>query len=1528
MAAKVNTKFVVMLAGALILVFVGTAGTYLWLKNKSGDDNERKGDAAMAAGNYDEAEKAYGKAVNKQQNNVQRLTKWREALLKLTPKTQTTYEQKYLNEFTKVTRNLAIIKRDDVQAHRDWLQLIEDRIASQRFDPQPNLELITETDNALSNFDKTRPGPEQVLRRFSARALVRIIGGAPEVTDAQIKRAKEDLDAAMTADPNDIDTAVINLAYKGGLVVRAVKAKQAEQEQALRDDLQKSVADLVARFPDNPQIIVTAVRAKIEKIFADAGLAGEVTPEERRQRSLAIEKQFRALSTDLDGAAPKLESAKDLSAQVLSEFATLESNIDPKSALSRSINIALKQLQARPEDASMRNFLAGSYAQVGKSDEALEEYQKIVDLPLRPLSIDGLRLFNMKNSAAISQADISLQQWFNSDDAAVKNAAMERTKGYRAKLAERGVKDDIPAVIFLDAKTKVAQEDWPSANKLLTRFFDAIGTDRYPDALLVHAQVLLRLNQPGAAMTASEKLIALEPANATAIKIYAKALYAMEDKERAIDNMKRVLENSPEDQEAQQILAMWEQAKDPTTITDPAMRELTQLQQRSTAGEQVDLTPELEALAAKYNQDPRIAGQLAQALVEKQDKDGAAAAIKKALAVHPDNADLKRLDRALSAEDTVAALVQLVNEAPVSAEEKVLRKYAILRGYKRNDEAAQLLKTEFAKYPTDARLLELSFLEAIDRHDLDGANALADQAAKIDADAAEGLTFRARVFIVQDRLPEAAATLRQATSKRAATPEAWRLLARVQAKLGRSQDAARAYQEALKLRPNDREILRELIGYLSDQDAVGALQIARESSRFADADPAFEDLWLRLEGRVGDKNLAIARRLKIQEKDPANVNNLGALATLYLDMKDFKAARALIDKVKAQKDSIAIVLLDARYYTEMRAPAEARQSIEDYIARQDPAKLSVEPFLAFGGFLVQRGQANEGLDLMQRGAPYQDPKRCEVDRTIGDTLAQLGREEGACQAYERVLAAGGDDKNNLVRLRLAEMYLRLRKCKEADEILTKISAGTQKENATAMLLAADGADCVGDTKRTHDILDRAVATFPDDPIVYVKRAEFLAKDPASERDALSDLEAALRIKPGYARALQVRSAMFLARNDMDKAIADLTTLVRANPQMEDVRNNLINDLLRRDRRDQAVQVADEAIALRPGDAQTMARMSDLFRTNEFWADGARYALMAWAISKEYDFGIRCLEGILNDPAGNTAQAEEILRVFQAEITQRPALLISRAKLIAKRNASNFARVQKQLYDDLSAALELIPAERFDQFLAWRKDVRRVFTKAGDCLNYYTETATKSVHRDWVLYFRVDLLLSDPAAFDQGLTEAKTLATTAANENIRVLTWRLAGSALLAKGDHQKAVDTWLEGLKAFPPDWEMNNNVAYVIVRNLGKAEEALPYGETAVKSNPDSADALDTLGWIYLKLNRLDEANGMFQAAIAKSGASYARVPCMIHLGFYYALKGDIPGTKRIIKDVQTLLGAIDPARATEYQTELAELIKQIEGK
>src|SRR5205085_4599581 len=95
MASKVNTKFVVILSAALVVVFVCVAGAFAYIKLKSGDRYISMADAALAAGDIEKADRFYARAVGKDNSRVDWLTKWRDVRRLKVPETQGGYEEDY-----------------------------------------------------------------------------------------------------------------------------------------------------------------------------------------------------------------------------------------------------------------------------------------------------------------------------------------------------------------------------------------------------------------------------------------------------------------------------------------------------------------------------------------------------------------------------------------------------------------------------------------------------------------------------------------------------------------------------------------------------------------------------------------------------------------------------------------------------------------------------------------------------------------------------------------------------------------------------------------------------------------------------------------------------------------------------------------------------------------------------------------------------------------------------------------------------------------------------------------------------------------------------------------------------------------------------------------------------------------------------------------------------------------------------------------------------------------------------------------
>src|SRR5262245_33773619 len=118
MAARVNSRFVVILAVVLSVAFALVAVVGMRMIHKSGEQLAAMGDEQMKAGKYKEAALLYSKAVNKDQQNPEMLRKWISALEKMSPEQVQEYQDVYFRSYVTATRALAEVLKTDLTAHR------------------------------------------------------------------------------------------------------------------------------------------------------------------------------------------------------------------------------------------------------------------------------------------------------------------------------------------------------------------------------------------------------------------------------------------------------------------------------------------------------------------------------------------------------------------------------------------------------------------------------------------------------------------------------------------------------------------------------------------------------------------------------------------------------------------------------------------------------------------------------------------------------------------------------------------------------------------------------------------------------------------------------------------------------------------------------------------------------------------------------------------------------------------------------------------------------------------------------------------------------------------------------------------------------------------------------------------------------------------------------------------------------------------------------------------------------------------
>jgi len=89
-----------------------------------------------------------------------------------------------------------------------------------------------------------------------------------------------------------------------------------------------------------------------------------------------------------------------------------------------------------------------------------------------------------------------------------------------------------------------------------------------------------------------------------------------------------------------------------------------------------------------------------------------------------------------------------------------------------------------------------------------------------------------------------------------------------------------------------------------------------------------------------------------------------------------------------------------------------------------------------------------------------------------------------------------------------------------------------------------------------------------------------------------------------------------------------------------------------------------------------------------------------------------------------------------------------------------------------------------------------------------------------------------------------------------------GAAQFSAGDVEGAFDTYERLLERDPDEVVALNFVAYVLAEEDRELDRALEYAERAARLAPTASEVRDTLGWVYYRLGRFEEARGELELA------------------------------------------------------------------
>lgn len=1529
MASRVNIKFVLILSLVMVLAFVGVTVAFFTVVRKSGSDYIRLGEQMESEGNMKDAVKFYSRAVNKEKNNVEYLEKWRDAMLDWIPESRTEYDSEYRMYVGGILPTLASVLQTDVAAHRANLEERYKQVAFSPFNRASCDRMVKDTEDALAFFKGLPEGEWQVLRRYRGMSLVRIMSAGLELGDEQRELAREDLEAALSVDPADAESAMKLAQWHEVMATTAEKIDDHEARASHEADALKVVDDFLKRNPGNAPVMLTRLQ-----LHADRVARGVDKNMQTATRSAAIRQAMASLKGQLDEVADAARAnvasgTGEIGVLFVQRFRPMESLIDAEANGARSEALVESLVERRPDDADM--LLQWGLIALGQQEyaEAIDRFQKIVDMPWKPISYEAMRLFTLRRVALMRQAHAAINLWELEKDPDRKAGYIEAAKGYRDALAQEGADASTQLQVkLIDGKILMVEGKLPEAYQI----FDDYNAQTHasdPDGLWLAGNTAYKLGRTGLARQHLQRLIEIRPSQRQALMMLASIEADLKQYEVAAKLYQNVVELDPTNTAAAERLNSLKELMGLSTPDDPVRAALVNAARlaQGSADAPGDLAAAEAAMTEaikRFGYDPRLVDFLVRIKMtrDSQDQENRAAAlavVNEGLKQHPDDKRLNDIKAALSIKDPVAEMLRRIDASDASELDKLLSKHEVYAGAGRQADADAVLAQAAKIDPDNGMVVDYLFNKALRDKDMAEAKRLAQHATELDVDHVGGLTYRARMELAEGRISDAAVTLEQAVNRGSGSAGSWRLLGMVQIENGQRADALKSFKKSLDIKPDDIKTINAYIRALVATDRWSeALAVARASEPYGRNDQTFMNRWLELESKSGNKAFALERRQRLATLKPDDMGNITALARLHLDLGHADEARKIITEARAKRDSLDLVTLDARWHADRGDIESAKGVFRDYIAAQDRETLTEAPFVAFGRFMFENGQPDVGRVALEQGREYQDPKTMQADRMLADELFKFGQYDRALEVTQRLIDAGVGDKGGKFPKRKIELLVKLGRFEDAQRVIDSLG-DSLGEDQPLLLLEADVAVGLKNPTLARDLFNRAVAAAPDRALGYMKRAQWLLTQPNLAPDALADMDTAVRLSPNSWQAHQLRASVYMTLGQQENALDDLLEAAKLNPDHPELLTAALGELIARGRDGEAVDLAETVIDQQRGNIERILRCAAIFAQANLWNRAAHFCGIAWEQQKTPDVAMRYLSALLRLEPPDTARAREVLSAPGLEIENQPGLLMARAHMYALSGKAKEAR------KDMTASYRAVSQD--PRYLgAWFIDMRRVYRDTDEALAYL-EALNKANPLPLIgrfLWARV--MVEDPKMHARALEMLDGMLKEKLTPSLTLDVQRTRAITLYQDERWEEAAAAMRAGLAIKPDDLELTNNLAYLLAVQMDRPEEALPYAKKLEELASNNATILDTVGWIKHLVGNEQEAGQTLERALTLATQSADKPPIMVHLARVRLATGDRAGAFELARSAKDLLESGTDQMRQQYGQDVDELMKELE--
>jgi len=618
----------------------------------------------------------------------------------------------------------------------------------------------------------------------------------------------------------------------------------------------------------------------------------------------------------------------------------------------------------------------------------------------------------------------------------------------------------------------------------------------------------------------------------------------------------------------------------------------------------------------------------------------------------------------------------------------------------------------------------------------------------------------------------------------------------------------------------------------------------------------------------GDFPGALREAERAKTLSPSDSDSYLKLALMQLRNNQADGAETNLKKaIELAPDAIAARLMLANFYQVRGRFAEAEQHLRDAVQARptDP-----EPGAALTRLYLAEGKKSDAENLLIETKKNFDGNSVGY-RMLGDFYIGTGDLEKAVAEYRTLHKE--HPKDIQVKKNFADLLIHTKRFEEAkkvnDEILKADANDTDGLIYRAQLQLQQG-----DTNGALSTMQAAVTNDPSNAMSHYQLSVAYRKSGNLE-SAESELREAVRLRPDLVEAQRELAVLAMRRGDM-------TTLAQASAQIvafrptssEGYALRAVSEINQKHFREADADV-QRAIEVAPASAAGYVQLGSLHFAQQHFkeaADAYRSALDRDPRSND------ALRGLMNSYVA-VKQVDTAIALANNQISKVP---------------------------DNSGFYDLLGTVLFQQ----KRDLagaKAVLAKSVQLDRSNTDALLK---------------LGEVESAAGQTEEAVATYQDAAKDNPQEASFHLMlGQNFLARQDWAGAEHEYQKVLALHHDDPIAACNLAYVIMQKGGDLDIALSLAQTARRRMPASADAADTLGWVYYQKGAYRPAIDTLEAAIAltqqSKNADNARYH--YHLGMAYAKSGD---PSRARDQLQRMLRMSPESNdATDARRELAGL-------